>query len=175
MNLNRLSIMTDTRKLTISAFAIALVLVSFTLFKSTTNLLNAIFVPLALAVMLYRMPSKQRIMASITAYLIVLILFPTQIVYMSVYIGLAFVLVQPNPKSTILMWLIKISAFAFILFIATIITDTLFMLQINTFVSKITQGNVLFFTGFYVFESVFVLGIVSFVMQRIIKIKRLND
>lgn len=167
--------MTDTRKLTISAFAIALVLVSFTLFKSTTNLLNAIFVPLALAVMLYRMSSKQRIMVSIAAYLMVLILFPTQIVYMSVYIGLAFVLVQNKQNASIITGLLMILGFAFVLFVATIITDFLFMLQINAFVSRITQGNILFFASFYVFESIFVLGIVSFVMRRIIKIMRLND
>lgn len=167
--------MNNTKNLTISALAIALVLVSFTLFKGTTNLFNAILVPLILAIMVYRIPVKQRFITLFTAYIIVMLLFPTQIIYMFVYIGLALILINSNRNSTNITWIIRIIGFALVLFIATYISDYMFKLEINAFVYNLTQGRLLFFIGFYIIESIIILISVSFMFRRIIRILHLDN
>ncbi len=167
--------MTNTRHITISALAIGLVLASFTMFRHTTNLMNAIIVPLTLAVLLFHLTTKQKILVYATTYLLVVLLFPVQLVFMLLYIGLASRLKHLMLNQSLLIWIGHAVLFALVLFAATYLTEVIFMLHINRFIFDMLQRNVLLFASFYLIESMLILLFQTVMMKQINKRMKLKN
>ena len=166
--------MTNTRSITISALAIGLVLASFTVFRHTTNLMNAIIVPLILAVLLFHLSTKQKILVYATTYFVVILLFPVQLVFMLLYIVLASRLSYLMHNQSVLIWIGHALLFAIVLFIATYLTEIIFLLHINRFIFNMLQRNVLLFVSFYLIESVLILLFQTVMMKQINKRMKLK-
>ncbi len=167
--------MTRTRHITISAMTIGLVLVSFTVFRHTTNLINAIIVPLTLAVLLFHIPIKQKVIIYVITYMLVVLFFPTQLVFMLLYVIVASRLKYIMINQSVLIWLGHVLVFALMLMIATYLTDFIFMLKINHFIFLMLGQRVLFFIGFYLIESVGILLVHTLMMKQINKRMRLKN
>lgn len=127
------------------ALTIALIFVSFLLFRGATNILNAFFVPLVLY--FYSMGKKAWEIIAVDGVLILfcVFFFQMQIVFIVVYCLIAYFLkllndisVHPALASLLLTIGVSLSFWAGI-----ILTDLFFGTRVNTIMMDLLHGNVL--------------------------------
>lgn len=142
------------------ALTIALIFVSFLLFRGAVNILNAFFVPLVLY--FYSVGKKPWELFAVNGVLVLfcVIFFPMQIVFVVIYCLLAFALkvlndvkVHPAFASLLLTIGVSISFWAGI-----ILTDFIFGTRVNVIMIELLRGNVLAYIILLLAEGALVGG-----------------
>jgi len=147
-----------TNIITRGALAIALIFVYFSLFKGVTNIINAFLVPLTLCVFTMKSKKKEIFIVYLAAILFSLLLFPIQSFFIVFYCGIAFLLLQIHKKNVcnalaILLLTITVSLS---FWIAILLTDRVFLMNINGIMMQIFKGNIFAYTFILVFEGAIV-------------------
>jgi hypothetical protein len=140
------------------ALTIALIFASFALFKGVTNIINAFLVPIALAI--GTMGRKPREVLAVYGVLVLccLLFFNVQFFFAMFYCCIAFLLVILHVRkvhfamSLLVLTLVASASF----FIATLLTDLLFLTHMNELVMRVLKGNWLAYAGILLFEGALV-------------------
>lgn len=162
--------MKTTRHLTLSALAIGLILVSFAFFRTTTNIVNALVVPLILSVMLEEMAVRQRMLVHLACYLVVFVFFPGQMIFMLLYSALSFQLKDFALRFSLMKQVIFVLIFACLLFLSTYLTDFVFMLSVNQLLYRIAQENAGLFALLYLTLSLIILTLHTTIIRQITRL-----
>jgi len=134
-----------TKTITRAAMALTLIFICFSIFKGTTNILNALFIPLILYFGLFQLSSREFIAVTIATILFCFIFFKVQIIFVLAYCSIALLLIWLNNKSY--GWLLAAAlltvAISVSFFIALTMTDFIFGTQINTLLIRMLGGNII--------------------------------
>jgi hypothetical protein len=156
------------------ALSLTVIVISLFLFKGTTNLINAIIIPVTLYINLRGWQPRQ--VASVFAAFLLLcaILFNYQIIFASIYCLITSVYLILNArKVNLLVTAIVLTLIATVCFAIGIkLTDLIFMTQIETLLLKVLHGNLLVY-----YLIIFVEGLIaaiSIVYSTTLLGKRLN-
>lgn len=132
-----------TRALLLGSFSIVLSIVFFTVFRGMSNFLNAFLVPMTLFVFLKGLSYKEMVTVFMAALLVVLFLYQLQTIFFIFYGLVAVLLIKLSRKdfngifSTIIISL----SLSFTFYLATVITDYLFLTRIRAFTIVMLGGS----------------------------------
>lgn len=140
-----------TGKIARGALTLALIVVSFMLFRGTTSIFNSFIVPLALYIFLKDFRFREWLTTILAAFILVVIFFGTQIFFMVIYGLLAFLLSVVAGKKIFLRIIILISGAAFSFVIAIYLTDIILGTAIQQALTSLAGGTQ---AGFYLFVLV---------------------
>ena len=139
-----------TEKLARGALTLAVITISFMLFRGSTSLLNSIIVPLALYIILYDFTPGEFLTTFIAGLFLVALFFGTQIFFMMIYGLLAFLLLVLAQKG-IFLRIGLLSSGAVISFIIAIhLTDLILGTAIQQALTSLAGGSQ---AGFYLLVS----------------------
>lgn len=157
-----------TKTITRAAMALTLIFICFSIFKGTTNILNALFIPLILYFALFQLSSREFIAVTIAAILFCFIFFKVQIIFVLAYCSLALLLVWLNNKSY--GWLLAVAlltvAISVNFFMALIMTDFIFGTQINILLIRMLGGNIIAYCLLLLCEGLLISLIQIFAIRK---------
>jgi len=159
------------KMITRGAMAIALIFVSFTLFKGVTNILNAFLVPLTL----YLCTINQKKMQVFSLYFAVVILcsifFNMQIFFIVFYCCIAFLLLKLREKNinTILSALALTITISFCFWIGIMLTDLIFLTQMNYIIMDALKGKIYIYGMTIIIEGALVGVGQLFISKMVVK------
>jgi hypothetical protein len=158
-----------TRPLVLGSFSIVLTIVFFTFFRGMSNFLNAFLVPMTLFVLLKDHSLKEMVTVFIAAFLIVLFLYQLQTIFFLFYGLLALLLIELNKKH--FHWIFNILVLSLCLslsfYLATVITDYLFLTRIRTFTIAMVGGSPIVYAS-YLLVFGFVVGLAMIIAVRLL-------
>ena len=151
----------DTIKLnmiTRGAMAMALIFVSFSLFKGVTNILNAFLVPMALYLCCVNQKQKQILTLYSAVIIFCFLFFNIQFFFIIFYCFMAFLLINLRVKkvNTVLSVLILTITVSFSFWVAIMLTDHFFLTHMYGIIMKVLKGNVLEYGMMLIFEGALV-------------------
>lgn len=157
-----------TKTITRAAMSLTLIFICFSIFKGTTNILNALFIPLILYFSLFQLSSREFIAVTIAAILFCFIFFKVQIIFVLAYCSLALLLVWLNNKSC--GWLLAVAlltvAISVSFFMALIMTDFIFGTQINFMLIRMLGGNIIAYCLLLLCEGLLISLIQIFAIRK---------
>ncbi|MBU3113249.1 hypothetical protein [Clostridium lacusfryxellense] len=164
--------------ITRGAMAMALIFISFSLFKGVTNILNAFIVPLVLYLCLINQKKKQIFTLYLAVIVFCIIFFNIQFFFIIFYCAVAFILTQLRQKkvNTILSTLTLTIAISFSFWIGIMLTDYFFLTHMNEIIMKVMKGNILKYGIMLIIEGALVgvsqLFVSSIFYKRLITIQK---
>lgn len=157
-----------TKTITRAAMALTLIFICFSIFKGTTNILNALFIPLILYFGLFKLSSREFIAVTIATMLFCFIFFKVQIIFVLAYCSLALLLIWLNNKSY--GWLLAVAlltvAISVSFFIALTMTDFIFGTQINILLIRMLGGNIIAYCLLLLCEGLLISLIQIFAIRK---------
>jgi len=156
-----------TRSLTNGASAIALTLVSYFIFRGMTNLVNSITVPLIFLFITRNFDRRSIMFVGIALLFTVLILFPSQILFTLIYLGMAMLLMLIIRKGIIIRLIYPILVTGLLIFGVTL-TDRIFLTEINAFMLRISDGKIYIYLLIFFIESLVISGLHFFFYRNIL-------
>ncbi len=162
--------------LTMSAFALALSVLSLLLFRGPVSIVSTFLIP-AIIVLFSRGELKSYLLVSVGLFIIALMFFPTQIIFVATYMLLSALLnvlfitsdfkVKTNPLG-VLGYILIVSL---VLFVGIRLTELVFLVPLHTMMLRISGNNMLFYAGILFLEGIFVsifnIGILRLFIYRI--------
>jgi|GEM_PF-832235 len=147
-----------TITITQGALTIALVFVSFLLFRGAVNILNAFFVPLALYFFSIGKKTGEIIAVDSVLILLCAFFFPMQIVFIIIYCLIAYVIkilnnVHMYPALAALVLTIGVS---FSFWAGIMLTDFFFGTRVNTIMMNLLHGNIFVYVTMLIIEGALV-------------------
>ncbi|HEY5561769.1 MAG TPA: hypothetical protein VIK72_08460 [Clostridiaceae bacterium] len=129
--------------ITRGAMAIALIFVSFSLFRGVTNILNALLVPLTLYLSSINQKKKQIFTLYSVVIIFCLIFFNMQFFFIIFYCCIAFLILKLREKNinAVLSALILTLTISFSFWIGIMLTDYFFLTNMNDVILKVLRGN----------------------------------
>ncbi len=163
-----------TKSITFGALAVALVIVSFTLFKGVTNILNALLVPLALSLVSLKLRKMEIITILICVILICFFFFYLQLFFIFFYCAISILLVFLSNKKvkSVLSVLILTVATSLSFWIAIILTDAVFATKMNTIMLNVFKGNYSLYSTMLLVEGL-IVSVAMFLLFRAVS-KRMH-
>ena len=137
---------------------IALICIFFTIFKGTTNILNALLVPLVLYVSLMSLKKEEGYTILGALFFVCFLFFRLQVIFTIFYILIAMLLIfvqrkkWPFPYAALLLSL----ALSLSFWIAIEATDALFLTHMGDIMLKAFHGNKLIYAGLIALEGTLV-------------------
>ena len=157
-----------TKTITRAAMTLTLIFICFSIFKGTTNILNALFIPLVLYFGLYKLRSREFIAVTIATMLFCFIFFKVQIIFVLAYCIIALLLMGLNKKS--FGWLLAVAllmvAISVSFFMALIMTDFIFGTQINILLIRMLGGNLIAYSLLLLCEGLLISLIQIFAIRK---------
>lgn len=146
------------------AIAVSLCIVSLLLFKGYMNILNALFIPLALAIFSADMETKELPVLYGVLFLCCFILFPVQVIFVVFYILIAFSIRLYTKKNirTIIAWLILSLQTALFFTFAIFLTDMVFSTKMLDIMLNTVRGNISIVFAVILFEGIIVAALQLF-------------
>jgi hypothetical protein len=147
-----------SKDLAYGAIAITLILVSFFIFRGMTNLVNCITVPLIFLFFTQGFDQRSSLTVATTVLLAVILLFPIQIIFILIELGMAVLLrfILRKRSMTQLLYPIIVTL---LIIVGVVLTDMLFKTQINAFVLRISGGNGFSYILIFFIEGLIIAGI----------------
>jgi hypothetical protein len=163
------------RSLTNGAAAITLTLVSFLIFRGMTNLVNSITIPLIFLFFTGSLDQQSRIAVGVAMLFAVLFLFPAQILFTLIYLGMAILLIYILGKDHLIQLLYPILVTGLLIF-GVNLTDKLFLTEINAFMVHLSGGKLFVYILIFFIESLLISGLHFFFYRNILhRSKHLNQ
>lgn len=144
--------------ITRGAMAMALIFVSFSLFKGVTNILNAFLVPMALYLCCVNQEQKQILTLYSAVIIFCFLFFNIQFFFIIFYCFMAFLLINLHEKkvNTVLSVLILTITVSLSFWIAIMLTDHFFLTNMYSIIMKVLKGNVFKYAMMLIFEGALV-------------------
>jgi len=154
--------------ITRGAMAMALIFISFSLFKGVTNILNAFLVPMALYLCSINQKKKQIFTLYSAVIIVCFLFFNVQFFFIIFYCCIAFILIELRKKNinTLLSALILTLTISFSFWIAIMLTDHFFLTHMNNIIMKVLKGNVLKYIITLIIEGALV-GVSQLLVSRL--------
>lgn len=139
------------------AIIITIIIICLVFIRGVFNILNSIFIPLAIYLFSIDQKVKGVLMFFIALLVICILFFYTQIIFLTLYFLIAQILtIMKRLKSSRVKSIIILSVFNSITFwVAIILTDFIFGLNINHFMLTIFSGNQLLYIVLLFAEGIF--------------------
>ena len=157
-----------SKTLVYGAGAITLILVSFFFFKGVTNLINCITVPLIFLFFTQDFDSRSNLAIGTSVLLAVVFLFPSQILFVLIDLGMAVLLRFILRQHSMIRLLYPILV-TFLLISGVVLTDKLFQTQINSFVMRISGENGYIYFLIFFIEGLIISGLHFLFYHRILR------
>jgi hypothetical protein len=157
-----------SKQLAYGAGAIASILLSFLLFKAMMNLVNCITVPLIFLFFTQGFDMRSKLAVSFAAIVAVVFLFPAQIIFILIDMGMAFLLIWVTRRNIVFLLLYPI-VMTILLIMGVVMTDKLFLTQINAFVLRISAGQSLIYLAVFFIESLIISALHFFFYRNILR------
>lgn len=144
-----------SKSLSYGAIAIALILVSFFFFRGMTNLVNCITVPIIFLLFTQGFDLRSSLAVAASVLLAVIFIFPTQILFILIDLGMA-VLLRFIQRKRCLIQLMYPFIVTFLIITGVILTDKLFQTEINSFILRISAGKGYIYFSIFFIESLII-------------------
>jgi hypothetical protein len=158
-----------TRALVLGSFSIVLTIVFFTFFRGMSNFLNAFLVPTTLYIFLKELSHKEMVTVFFAALLMVLFLYQLQTIFFIFYGLVALLLIELNKKH--FHWIFNILVLSICLslsfYLATVITDFIFLTRIRSFTIVMAGGSPIVY-AMYLSAFGFVVGSAMIIAVRLL-------
>jgi len=144
--------------ITRGAMTMALIFISFLLFKGVTNILNAFIVPLVLYLCCINQKEKQIFTLYLAVIIFVVLFFKIQLFFIIFYCCIAFILTQLRKKNinTLLSTLTLTLAISFSFWIGIMLTDYFFLTRMNEIIINVMKGNIFKYSIMLIIEGALV-------------------
>lgn len=144
--------------ITRGAMSMALIFISFLLFKGVTNILNAFIVPLVLYLCCINQKEKEIFIVYLAVILFVVLFFKIQLFFIIFYCAIAFILTQLRKRSinTLFSAIVLTIAISFSFWIGIMLTDYFFLTHMNEIIMKIMKGNIFKYSIMLIIEGALV-------------------
>jgi len=144
--------------ITRGAMTMALIFISFLLFKGVTNILNAFIVPQVLYLCCINQKEKQIFTLYLAVIIFVVLFFKIQLFFIIFYCCIAFILTQLRKKNinTLLSTLTLTLAISFSFWIGIILTDYFFLTRMNEIIINVMKGNIFKYSIMLIIEGALV-------------------
>lgn len=141
---------------------IAICLLSFLIFRGMANLLNAIVIPLAVTVFTNEMSLREKSALFIALGIFCFVFFPLQILFLSFYILMSFILnfLYKKPRRFLSSFLIFTLTVICFMILAVYGTDIIFKTQIVKITTHLMGGNPYVFLSSIVIQSLIISAVV---------------
>jgi hypothetical protein len=157
-----------SKQLAYGAGAITFIFLSFLLFKAMMNLVNCITIPLIFLFFTQGFDMRSKLAVSLAAIVTVVFLFPAQIIFILIDMGMAFLLIWVIRRNIVLRLLYPIAVTSFLI-LGVVMTDKLFLTQINAFVLRISAGQPLIYLAVFFIESLIISALHFFFYGNILR------
>jgi len=148
----------DTRNLTHTAISLTLVIISFLLFRGSTNVFNAVIVPLIFYLNYKKFEFKNFFTLVLLSFIIALLFFFQQLFFIFFYaIMAAFIklLLQYNYQKLIKIIILTL-VFGMGFYTTLTLTDTILGTALREVLASVAAGNIYFLILLYTATSLFV-------------------
>jgi len=153
--------------ITRGAMSMALIFISFLLFKGVTNILNAFIVPLVLYLCCINQKEKQIFTLYLAVIIFIVLFFKIQVFFIIFYCAVAFILTQLRKKNinTLFSVIVLTIAISFSFWIGIMLTDFIFLTHMNEIIMNVMKGNILRYGIMLIIEGAFVGALQLFVSK----------
>ncbi len=148
----------NTKKLTNTAISLTLIIISFMLFRGSTNIFNAITIPLIFHLNFNRFDFKTFSTLVLLSFLIALLFFFQQLFFIFFYALMAvFIkyLLQSDHYKLIKIFILSL-AFGAGFYTTLTLTDTILGTALRKVLASVAAGNIFFLILLYTVTSLFV-------------------
>lgn len=174
----------NTHYISLSGMTLALCVLSLMIFRGPLSLLQALIIPMVVAIMTLKQPWKYTVSAGISLLILTLTFFVTQTVFMIIYLMMAYFLLilvtklQRESRRYYLLIIPYVIVNALLLYLGLRLTDIIFQTPLHAMMLKLSSDNNFLYASIMAIESTFIstfhLLIVSNVYRRQSKIKRIT-
>ena len=167
------------RYLTASGMALTLCMLNLMLFRGVLSLLQALIIPVVIVLLTDKQPWKFTIVAGLSLFVLTLVFFPTQVIFVVVYflmalvlLGLASLLKSGSRQRGLLSipyWILN----CLLLFFGLKLTDFVFQTQLHTMMLRLSGDNSFLYMAIIMLEAALIsslhLLVIFYVRRRQIK------
>lgn len=163
------------RNLTTAAMIMAICLVSFSIFRGAANILNALVIPLALAIGKQKLAARFFAAVALALAGLTAILFPMQLVFVVFYCGLAILIqIFLRLRHLALAILLHTVAVSISFWLAIMLTDWLFLTEMQPIMLALLNNNYLIYAAMILFEGL-IVGSSQIFLARLFRKRLLLD
>lgn len=156
-----------------ASMTIAVCLAVAFIFRGTTSLISAMIIPIVLFLFLNSFRLIDYIIISIVLIILSLLLITTQVIFVSLYtiLGIALRLLIFNGKPIKIIFSLTIYSLIVILslFIGIILTETIFLVPLHSFMLQISRHNILIYFMILAIEGIIITFFHYFVIKKLNK------
>ena len=170
------------RSIAASGMALTLCMLSLMLFRGLFSLLQALIIPVILALLASRQPRVYTFAAGVSLLVLTLVFFPTQFVFMMIYLLMTFLLLNLlllTQSGSLRCWLLffpYLMLNSVLLYIGLRLTDFAFATQLHTMMLRLSGDNRFRYAAIMLVEAIFISSLhllaILFVRRRQIKTAR---
>jgi hypothetical protein len=152
----------DVRYIAASGMALTLCLLSLLLFRGALSLLQALLIPLIIVLLTKGQPWKYMIAVGLSLFILTLIFFPTQAVFMVIYLLMTLILLgllSLMKSGSRLRYLLIIPYWilnSLLLFFGLKMTDYIFQTKLHTMMIQLSGDNMLVYAAIMMLEAAFI-------------------
>lgn len=152
----------NTHYIALSGMALALCLLSLMIFRGPLSLLQALIIPMVMVIMTIKQPWKYTFAAGISLLMLTMAFFLTQIIFMFIYLVMAFLLLnlvkklQRESRRYYLLMIPYIIVNALLLYLGLRLTDIIFQTPLHAMMLKLSSDNNFLYASIMVIESAFI-------------------
>lgn len=145
-----------------SGLALTLCLLSLMLFRGILSLLQALIIPVVIVLLTARQPWIYTFAAGISLLALTLVFFPTQLVFMIIYLLMAFMLLglvkmtRNGSRRRYLLFIPYLLLNCLLLFFGLIMTDFVFMTQLHAMMLRLSGFNMVLYAAIILLEAAFI-------------------
>ncbi|MGM0603602.1 MAG: hypothetical protein ACQESS_09850, partial [Bacillota bacterium] len=155
--------------ITFTAFSLALIFVSLTLFRGTTNIINSLTVPIIIHINIRKYGIRNFVLLIFSALIISILFFFQQLVFIFIYalIALNLNFIQTHNyrffKSSVIISSITSAGFL----IGVNLTDLIFGTAITDVFASISGGNILVLLAIFAVQGILIGNLLLILVKRI--------
>lgn len=159
----------SVKSITFGALTIALIVVSFSIFKGATNILNAFFVPMILFSYSINRNIIELVAVFVASIVMCALFFNLQLIFIVIYCIIALIISILNRKNIkfVLSALILSGVVSFFFWIAIFLTDFLFKTRMSEMILKLMSGNLFLYMLLLTFEGT-IVGVCQLLASRLV-------
>ncbi|MDP2814629.1 MAG: hypothetical protein Q8S15_03785 [Erysipelotrichaceae bacterium] len=152
----------NTHYIALSGMTLALCLLSLMIFRGPLSLLQALIIPIVMVIMTIKQPWKYTFAAGISLLMLTLAFFLTQIIFMIIYLMMAFLLlilvstIQRGPRHRNLLIILYLLINALLLYLGLRLTDIIFQTPLHVMMLKLSSDNNILYASILIIESTFI-------------------
>ena len=152
----------SVRYIAVSGMALTLCLLSLMLFRGVLSLMQALIIPVVIVLLISRQPLFYTSAAGISLLVLTVVFFPTQVVFMVVYLLIALALMglvslmKSGSRQRWFLFLPYVIFNSLLLFFGLKMTDFVFQTPLHTMMLRLSGDNSLRYAAIMMVEATFI-------------------